>query len=310
MSLLVTGGAGMIGSIVVRQLLELEEEVIVVDDLSSGRRSSVPKGVEFVQLDISAPEQARRALSSKPTTVIHLAALFANQNSIDHPERDLQVNGLGTLNLLRASLDAGVDLFVYTSSSCVYGGAVGPLHESMAPGPHESPYSVTKWLGEEYVRLWHERFGLDYLVFRPFNAYGPWDFPGRYRSVIPNFLLAALKDEPLTITGSGHETRDFTYAEDTAAAIVRSSLNPRVRNLTLNIGTGNAVEIASVAERIVEVTGSRSEIVRVERRGWDGTDHRRADVSELRSALGWVPSTSLDIGIAKTCEWFTRHVQY
>ena len=227
-TVLVTGGAGAIGSNLCRRLAKLKAQVLILDDLSSGERWNVPDmpGILFVEGDVLDEVKMKRMFFEKPQLVFHLAAFFANQNSVDHPERDLLVNGMGTLRLLEYSQLSGVERFVYASSGCsIYGSdAPLPLHEEFVSLHLSSPYQVTKMLGELYCNFFHNHFGLRVVKSRFFNSYGPGELPGQYRNVIPNFIYWALKGRPLPITGSGEETRDFTYVGDIVDGLLRAGV--------------------------------------------------------------------------------------
>ncbi|MGC9345764.1 MAG: NAD-dependent epimerase/dehydratase family protein, partial [Candidatus Bathyarchaeales archaeon] len=199
--ILVTGGCGCIGSNLVKALLGAEpERIVVLDD-----------------------ERMKRVFSFKPDYVFHLAAHFANQNSVDHPETDLLVNGLGTLKTLEYANLVGVEKFVFASSGCsVYGSqAPLPLKEDFVSLHLDTPYQINKLVGELYCNYFHDYYGLPVAIARYFNVYGPGEVPGKYRNVIPNFIWWALHKQPLPITGSGEETRDFTFVEDIVDGTLR-----------------------------------------------------------------------------------------
>ena len=209
--ILVTGGAGCIGSNLVKTLLKAEpEKIIVIDDLSASYEWNLLKDpkVFFVHGSILDDEKMKRAFSFKPHYVFHLAAHFANQNSVDHPETDLLVNGLGTLKTLQYSQLVGcVERFVFASSGCsVYGSqAPLPLREDFVSLHLDTPYQIHKLLGELYCNYFHNYYGLPVAIARYFNVYGPGEVPGKYRNVIPNFIWWAIHGQPLPITGTGEE---------------------------------------------------------------------------------------------------------
>lgn len=304
MRVLITGAAGLVGGAICRRLIEQGHAVLAVDDLSSSSRGNVPPGCEFVETSILDDLAARSAESFRPTHVLHLAAWFANQNSIDFPQEDLTVNGIGTIKMLEIAERLGVERFVFSSSSCVYGGRAGLLAEDAAPGQPETPYAATKWLGEKYVEMWAQRCSMDAVVLRLFNVYGPGDAAGPYRSVIPNFISSALKDEPLRITGDGSESRSFTYVDDVAARIQQALEVDVVPTTPLNVGGRNQTRIIRLAEEVRRLTASSSEIRLEPRRAWDHTLERVPDLTRLELHLGATDETPLSQGLERTISWF------
>lgn len=303
-TILVTGGAGAIGSRLVAQLCKQGHRVLVLDDLSSGWHENIAElPVRFWRGSIIDEEILREVFACTPTIIYHLAANFANQNSVDYPQKDLLVNGLGTLKLLQYARDTGVNRFIYTSSSCVYGNN-DRVAETSQKFSLDTPYAVTKLLGEQYVKFFALHHRIETVILRLFNSYGPGEYPGKYRNVIPNFLFKAVKNEPLVITGTGDETRDFTFIEDTVTALRMSMDRPEAEGETFNVGTGRETAIREMAEAIIEISGSKSELQYVPRRSWDEVSRRCADVTHIRSKLGFNPSTDLRTGLAATYEWF------
>lgn len=302
---LVTGGAGFIGSNLVRALLDAQISVVVLDDLSSGREELVPADAELIQGSVTSLDDLERAFEPAPDVVLHLAALFANQNSVEHPDRDLQVNGEGTLNVLRISADRGVRKVLNVSSSCVYGDKEVMREDDIAFDLH-TPYAVSKLLGEHYAALWARHWHLDVVTVRPFNAYGPHEHPGAYRNVIPNFFALANQGEPLPITGTGAETRDFTFVSDTVAGMVGALLGDTAPGDIFNIGTGVETRIDDLANRINRITGNDAGLEYRGHRDWDHSTRRRADVTKAREAFGYEPQTTLEEGLMATHEWLNR----
>lgn len=299
---LVTGGAGAIGSNLVARLLEAGHEVIVLDDLSSGHRRLVPEGARFVEGSVTRLDDVTGAFETRPDYVLHLAALFANANSVDHPQLDLEVNGGGTLRMLEACVEYGVRKMLYVSSSCVYGDTE-VMREHESPLRPHTPYAITKLLGERYCAFFAEHHGLDVVMVRLFNAYGPGEFAGPYRNVIPNWFAKAMRGEPLTITGTGDETRDFTFNGDTVSGMLGALHEPTEPGAVFNLGSGQETRIADVAERINALTGNAGSVEYLPRRDWDTVSRRRADVARAREAFGYEPRTSLDEGLARTHAW-------
>src|SRR3990172_10314266 len=270
---LVTGGAGAIGSNLTRTIAGLGAKIVIVlDNLSSAERWNIPSlpNIMFVEGDVRDEVKLKRVFFEKPEYVFHLAAFFANQNSVDHPETDLDVNGLGTLRLLEYSVLSAVQRFVYASSGCsIYGSSAPlPLREEFMSMHLTTPYQITKMLGELYGNFFHHHYGLKVVKTRFFNSYGPGEVPGQYRNVIPNFIFWALSGLPLPFTGSGEETRDFTYVMDIVDALLRAGYDKRAIGREMNIASGSEIKILALAERINELTGNKAGIVRAEHRVW------------------------------------------
>ncbi|MEQ9824843.1 MAG: NAD-dependent epimerase/dehydratase family protein [Puniceicoccaceae bacterium] len=303
--ILVTGGAGAIGSFLVRELCR-EHEVLVLDDLSSGWMENLTDlKIRFWRGSICDDELLNEVFAERPEVVFHLAANFANQNSVDYPQKDLLVNGMGTLKILEYSRRAEVQRFIYTSSSCVYGASNEPLHEGMVKlGELDTPYAVTKLTGEQYVSFFQRFHGMQTTIFRLFNSYGPGEYPGKYRNVIPNFFYRAIHNLPIVITGTGQETRDFTYISDTVHILKLGMEQKKAIGQTFNTGTGRETGILDLAQRIISLTGSRSELQFQPRRDWDHITRRVSDVSHLKQALGFQANTALDTGLERTYAWF------
>jgi UDP-glucose 4-epimerase len=300
---LVTGGAGAIGSRLVSKLC-VDHQVLVLDDLSSGFLENLRDlPVTFWRGSVVDDEILKEVFSEKPEVVFHLAANFANQNSVDYPQKDLLVNGMGTLKILQYARDAAVKRFIYASSSCVYGNIQEPIREDSHKFSLDTPYAVTKLLGEQYINFFHEHHALPTVVLRFFNSYGPGEYPGKYRNVIPNFMFKALHNTTLSITGSGEETRDFTFIDDTVQAILLVAKHPEAVGKTFNVASGLETSINRLAEAIIKVCGSDSKIEYQKRRDWDTVSRRCADIGALR-ALGYAPTTGLEEGLARTFEWF------
>ncbi len=310
-TILVTGGAGAIGSNLSRRLGELGGHVLVFDDLSSAERWNVPDlpNILFVEGDLLDEVKLKRIFFEKPCIVFHLAAFFANQNSVDHPERDLMVNGMGTLRLLEYSMLCGVDRFVYASSGCsIYGSdSPLPLREEFVSLHLSSPYQVTKMLGELYCNFFHHHYGLKTVKARFFNSYGPGEVPGQYRNVIPNFIYWAMKGRSLPITGSGDETRDFTFVGDIVNGLLRAGLMDSAIGQEFNLASGRETRIRDLAEMVNVAVGNPAGIFFAQRRKWDTKSRLCASVDRARELIGYDPQTSFEEGLRHTIAWFEKH---
>jgi len=306
--ILVTGGAGCIGSNLTRTLLGADpERIIIIDDLSASYEWNIPRDprVTFIHGSILDEERMRRAFSFKPHYVFHLAAHFANQNSVDHPETDLLVNGLGTLKVLQYAHLAGVGRVVYASSGCsVYGSqAPLPLREDFVSLHLDTPYQIHKLLGELYCNYFHDYYGLPVAIARYFNVYGPGEVPGKYRNVIPNFIWWAMHGMPLPITGTGKETRDFTFVEDIVNGTLRMGIVEEAVGEAINLASGTETRVIDIANWVNEMVGNKAGIIFKPRRDWDKAVRRRASIEKARRILGYEPKTDMRTGLKRTYEW-------
>ena len=307
---LVTGGAGAIGSRLVRRLLdEGDVRVTVIDDLSSGYAWLLPDDprLTFIEDDVCRlPELKVHA--SRPA-VFHLAAFFANQNSVDHPADDLHTNGLGTLSALLWARANKARRLVYASAGCSIAGhdVVGPIREDMPVSLHlDTPYQITKALGEFYCNYFTPT--VETVRCRFFNSFGPGEVPGFYRNVIPNFIWCALKNQPLTITGTGEETRDFIYVDDLVSGLIGAAISPGASGEAFNLGTGLQTRIIDLAQMIIRLCQSRSRIEFAPRRSWDRSVTRQANIDKAKSTLSFAPKTGVEEGLAATIEWFHQNM--
>lgn len=306
--ILVTGGCGCIGSNLIRVLLRAKpQRIVVIDDLSASYEWNLPNDpkVLFIKGSVLDEERMKRAFSFKPHFVFHLAAHFANQNSVDHPETDLLVNGLGTLKTLEYANLVGVEKFVFASSGCsVYGSqAPLPLKEDFVSLHLDTPYQINKLVGELYCNYFHDYYGLPVAIARYFNVYGPGEVPGRYRNVIPNFVWWALHKKALPVTGSGEETRDFTFVEDIVDGTLRMGVVKEAVGEAVNLASETETRVIDLANWINELVGNEAGIVFRSRRDWDKVVKRRASIEKAGKILGYEPKTGIRAGLKKTHEW-------
>lgn len=293
----VTGGAGFIGTNLVEQLVATGHEVLVVDDLSAGNAERLPEGVVFHKLSILDTEAVAKAMAGC-SVVVHLAALPRVQFSIDEPMAAHAVNVDGTLSVLEAARQAGIGRIVYAASSSAYGDQETlPLSEDL-PAQPKSPYALHKYVGEEYMRLWSFLYGIETVSLRFFNVYGPHlDPDGPYALVIGRFLKLAKEGQPLTITGDGEQTRDFTHVSDVCAAVMQAAVKDTVgKGEVLNVGAGEQTSINDLAQMISD--NIEHVAPRIEPR------HTMADISRTKELLDWEPTVVLADGVAKLkAEW-------
>ena len=309
--ILITGGAGAIGTNLSRKLAELGAKVIILDNLSSGYEWNIPKheNIKFVKGDILDDECLKRVFKEKPEYVFHLAAHFANQNSVDNPETDLLVNGLGTLKVLQYSHLVNVKRFVYSSSGCgVYGlDSKIPFEEQDISISLHTPYQVTKLLGELYTNYFYNLYKLPIVNARFFNVFGPGEVPGKYRNVIPNFFYWAMKGLPLPITGTGEETRDWTYVDDIINGLLSMGIEEKAIGEAINLGSGKEHKVIEMANIINKLTGNKAGIKYVERRNWDVKKRLCSSIEKAKRILGYEPKTSFEEGLEKVHKWFEEN---
>ncbi|MEO1291003.1 MAG: GDP-mannose 4,6-dehydratase [Chloroflexota bacterium] len=307
-TVLVTGGAGFIGSMLVRLLLDLNAKVRVVDNLVNGKRENLLeiKNSEKLSLHrVDIRETAlMKALFKDVDIVFHLACLGV-RHSLHAPLENHDVNATATLRLLQAARDVGVKRFVYCSTSEVYGTARSvPMPESHPTYPM-TVYGASKLAGECYARAYYETYNYPTVVVRPFNAFGPRSHhEGDSGEVIPKFMLRSMVGQPMIIFGDGTQTRDFTYVADTARGIMLAGLNDQAIGETINLGSNYEMTITELAETIREVAGNPDvEIIYDEPRPGDVL-RLYADSTKAGTLLGFEPTISLRDGLQRLKDWY------
>ena len=308
-TILVTGGEGCVGSNLTRKLADLgAEKVIILDNMSSAYHWNIPDrdAIQFVQGDILSDEDLKRVFKEKPDYVYHLAAHFANQNSVDEPETDLMVNGIGILKVLEHAQLTGVDRFIYSSSGCgVYGlESKMPFEEHDISISLHTPYQVTKLLGELYTNYFHNLYDVPIVNARFFNVFGPGEVPGKYRNVIPNFFYWAMNGQPLPITGEGTETRDWTFVDDICNGLLAMAIEEEAIGEAINLGSGQDHRVIDMANRVNELSGNEAGIEFKERRNWDAKTKLLSSIEKAKDILGYKPTVSFDDGLVKVHDWF------
>lgn len=303
MKVLITGGAGFIGSHLAERLLETNAEVRVLDDLSTGRRENLPRheALEFVEGDIRNTGLVDQCVEGVDA-VVHLAAVASVQASIDDPIRTHQVNFDGTLNLLEAARRNGTRRFLYACSAAVYGDAASiPVSEDSPPNPM-SPYAVDKLAGEYYLLHYHRKYNLAATSFRFFNIYGPRQDPSSpYSGVISIFAERMQRNQPVTIFGDGTQTRDFVYVADLAKLLARAVHGMEGVGGVFNVGTGTRHSLLQLLSQLEKLSRTKIERYHESSRLGD-IQHSCAEVSRLKRVFGGAPATPFDQGLKELLE--------
>jgi UDP-glucose 4-epimerase len=304
MKTLVTGGAGFIGSHLVRALLERGDRVVILDNFSSGRRSNLDElagEIELVEGDLRSYERVHAAMDGVEL-VFHEGALPSVPRSVQDPLTTNEVNVSGTLNVLLAARDEDVRRVVFASSSSVYGDADGfPRDETQRPQPL-SPYGVAKLAAESYCRAFWQVYGLETVSLRYFNVFGPRQDPNsQYAAVVPRFIARLLKGKPPVIYGDGNQSRDFTYVGNVVAGNLLAASAPDVAGTVLNVATGGSLTVNELCMAIRESLGVDIEPVYEPARVGE-IEHSAADISRASRLLGYQPLQSVEDGITITIE--------
>lgn len=298
---LVTGGAGFIGSHLADRLIEKNYKVAVIDNLFSGKKENISKKADFYKMDIREFEKIKPVFKGVDY-VFHLAAIPRVPVSIKDPIETSSVNVLGAVNVFKAALDAKVKRIIFASSSSVYGEQKKmPLNENMIPNPL-SPYALQKLTGEYFAKMFGTLYHLPIVCLRYFNVYGPRiDFDSDYSLVLGKFLRLKSQKEPLTIFGSGNQTRAFCYIDDVVDANIRAAESKKIKGgEVINIGSEKSYSINYLSRLI----GGR--VQHFPPRPGDPLN-TRADIRKAKRLLGWEPKTDFDLGVKKTKDWFEKN---
>lgn len=303
---LVTGGAGFIGSHVADEALKLGHEVVVLDDLSGGFRDNVPRDTNFVEGSILDHELIDRLFDRYDFThVYHLAAYAAEGLSHFIKRFNYNNNLVGSVNLINASVNHRVKCFVFTSSIAVYGAGQVPMSEEMIPQPEDS-YGISKAAVESELKVSHEMFGLDYVIFRPHNVYGERQNIGdRYRNVVGIFMNQLMRGEPMSIFGDGEQQRAFTHIRDVAPIIANSVNIPAARNRIFNVGADGPRTVNDLAQIVARAMGKKCDVVHLDPR--NEVKIAFSDHSKAERVFGKSQKVSLEDGIESMAAWVAEH---
>ena len=301
--ILVTGGAGFVGSAVTRRLVDAGARVTVLDDLFTGKADAVPTGATLVNGSVTDVALVNELVSDH-SLVLHLAArniIASTANPLD----DFATNIGGTLNILLAARASKVDRVVYSSSASVYGNPrTIPINED-DPLWTLSPYAVSKLGGENYCTAFSESYGLRVATVRYSNVYGPGQRPDNpYSGVVSKFLVQAHTGQPISVHGDGEQTRDYTYIDDAVDATLAAAVHPRAEGEIFNVGTGIETSVNRLATAIGEALGVDVDIQHIDRRDIDNIRRRVVNIEKIRRMLRWTPQWTLERGLVETANWY------
>jgi len=313
-NILVTGGAGAIGSNLVTALSELVGDdgmIIVLDNLSAIKGDEpidLPplSNMMFVKGDVRSDIDLKRVFREKPSIVYHLAAFFANQNSVDYPENSADVDIKGMIKLLDLAQFTGVDRFVYASSGCAIYGSYGkmPLKEDFISMHLTTPYQINKMAGEMYANFYFHHYGFKTVNCRFFNSFGPGEVPGQYRNVIPNFVYWSMLNKSLPLTGTGDETRDFTYVLDLVQGLIKAAYYDKAIGKAFNLASGKETKIKDLIKMVNEASGNKTPITTYPPRKWDTKKRLLASIDLAAELIDYKPTTQFEEGLNANVDWF------
>lgn len=306
--ILVTGGAGFIGSHLTEALLKVGHLVQVLDNFSTGKRENLAFNERYPSFEIIEGDIRDLAVCQKAVKgmeyVFHQAALPSVQRSVEDPLASHLVNGDGTLNLLIAARDAGVKRLIYASSSSIYGDTPTlPKKEEMPPNPL-SPYALQKYIGEQYCRLFFQLYGLETVSLRYFNIFGPRQDPNSvYSAVIPRFIDALVSGLPPIVYGDGEQSRDFTYVDNVVQANLLAMSAEALNGEVMNVACGKRTSLNQLLKILQDILGSRVSPIYQEPRQGD-VKHSLADIQKAKQFLNYEPQVEIGMGLRKTVEYF------
>jgi UDP-glucose 4-epimerase len=303
MRALVTGGAGFIGSSIVRLLLQEGHDVVVLDDLSSGYKDNLVPEATFVEASVIDDAAVRQAMDGCGV-VFHLAASVGNTRSIDDPVYDASANVIGTINVLQSARQCGISRIVLSSSAGIFGELKTlPIDEDHPQDP-DSPYGVSKLAAEKLCLVYNKLYGMRNVCLRYFNVYGVRQRYDAYGNVIPIFAERMLRHQPVVIFGDGEQTRDFVHVGDVAAANVGAGFADAAKG-AYNIGSGTRISINQLAETMARLTGQEVQIAHGDPRPGDVRDSL-AEVGKARREFGFAPATDIEGGLAEYLSWLQQ----
>jgi len=316
-TIFITGGAGAIGSnlvIALSKLVGASGKLIVMDNFASIKIKTpwnVPPldNVMFIEGDIRNDRDLKRVFKEEPSIIFHLAAFFANQNSIDYPEESAEVDVMGHVKLLEYANLVDIDKFVYASSGCAIYGSFPelPLKEDFISMHLTTPYQINKMVGEMYNNFYMHHYELPTVNCRFFNSYGAGEVPGQYRNVIPNFIYWAMQGKPLPITGTGEETRDFTYVLDLVQGLIKAGYYQDAVGENFNLAAGKEIAIKDMSALVNKTTENPAPTNFRPRRKWDTKPRLLASIEKAEKLIDYRPIVDFEEGFIENIEWFKEN---
>jgi UDP-glucose 4-epimerase len=307
--ILVTGGAGFLGSCLVKTLLKAGARVAVLDDFSTGSEKNLPDHPNLVTFRGSVSDSDRVDEAARGIEYAFHMAATPIQISLDDPIRDCLTNAVGTLRVLSAARKSGkVKRMVVASTDSVYGNSrYLPINEDDATSPL-SPFAASKLAGESYSKAFYESYGLPVTVLRYCNLFGPGqDCRSADGGVVSRFICAALSGKPLTVHGDGGETRDFLYVEDAVEATLLAAGNSKADGQAYNVGSGFETTIMDLAATVLDMTGRKAALAFVDKKDIDNIRRRVLNIEKIRKDIRWTPTHTLEQGVKKTIEWHVKN---
>ncbi|MBX4200627.1 SDR family oxidoreductase [Candidatus Parcubacteria bacterium] len=307
---LVTGGAGFIGSNIIKKILENGDFVRAVDNLATGRRENIEEfsghaNFEFMEGDLTDLETAKKSVKGMDI-VLHEAAVPSVQRSVEDPLKSHHANITATLHMLIASKEEGIKKFVYASSSSIYGNNPQLPKKEDFPVLPISPYALNKYAGERYAQIFWQLYGLPTICLRYFNVFGPKQDPNSpYSAVIPKFISVALKGEELLMYGDGSQSRDFTFVDNVVAANLLAASSEKGFGEVFNIACGQQTTLNELVGFLQDITKTQIKITHQQNRVGD-VMHSLADISKAREMLGYQPLVDFKEGLKKTVQWYEK----
>ena len=304
---IVTGGAGFIGSHLAKKLVSLGHEVLILDDLSTGRKENLPEKTDFIQIDLSRQEEIDKIPSQNYTGVLHLAAQSSGEISFEDPYKDYLINSGSTLLLLDWCLKNKVNRFFYSSSMSIYGGDDNPCKQEDSPCHPNSFYGISKLASENYIRLFG-KMGINYTIFRLFNVYGPGqNIQNLKQGMVSIYLAYILQNNPILVKGSWERFRDLTYIDDVIEAWIMTIDDPKTFGKTYNLATGKKTTVRELLNLLLENYGLDRSYPIVNSSGTPGDVFGyTADINSIQSDIAWNPRYGIKKGLKMMTDYYRK----